>query len=79
MEDGVFSFGAGPGINPSNGNPDGQNTHDPAFANPGTNIAAVLAKTNGTSSFVLKVGDMEVGGFTTAWNGALPSGYTPLR
>jgi hypothetical protein len=79
MEDGVFSFGAGPGINPSNGNPAGQNKQDPALAYPATNVVAVLSKTDGTSSFVLKVGDMEAGGFTTAWNGALPNGYAPLH
>ncbi len=79
MEDGVFSFGSGPGIDPSNGNPDGQNTQDPAFTYPTTNIASVLSKTNGTSSFVLKAGDVETGSLTTAWNGVLPSGYAPLH
>jgi hypothetical protein len=80
MEDGVFSFGAGPGINPSNGNVKGQNANDPAFVYPTTNIVGVLGKTNGTSSFVVKVGDMEqTAGFTTAWSGALPSGYAPMN
>jgi hypothetical protein len=79
MEDGVFSFGSGAGIDPSNGNPNGQNVHDPAFVYPQTNVVAVLSKTNGTSSFAVKVGDVEAGGLTTAWNGALPYGYAPLH
>jgi non-reducing end alpha-L-arabinofuranosidase len=48
MEDGVYSGGE------SNGS---GNNKDPSFAYPGTNVVAVLAKTNGTSSFVLRVGD----------------------
>ncbi|HSY22684.1 MAG TPA: arabinofuranosidase catalytic domain-containing protein [Polyangiaceae bacterium] len=81
MEDGVFSFGGNAGnVDPSNGNTDGQNTSDPAFAYPGTNVVAVLSKTNGTSTFALKAGDMEQGtGFATAWSGALPDGYAPLH
>jgi non-reducing end alpha-L-arabinofuranosidase len=71
MEDGVYSGGE------SNGS---GNNKDPSFAYPGTNIVAVLAKTNGTSSFVLKVSDMEsTAGFVTPWNGNLPGGYAPLR
>ncbi len=81
MEDGVFSFGGNAGnVDPSNGNTDGQNTSDPAFAYPGTNVVAVLSKTNGTSTFALKVSDVEQsGGFTSAWSGALPDGYAPLH
>ncbi|MBV9949082.1 MAG: hypothetical protein JOZ69_19695 [Myxococcales bacterium] len=80
MEDGVFSFGGNAGnVNPANGNPAGMNASDPAFAFPGTNLVGVMAKTNGTSSFTLKVGDVEQGKFTTAWSGALPNGYAPLH
>src|SRR5579862_432389 len=80
MEDGVFSFGAPRGVNPSNGNTAGQSTADPAFVFPTTNIVGVLSKTNGTSTFVLKVGDMEqTSGFQTAWSGVLPAGYAPMH
>jgi hypothetical protein len=81
MEDGVFSFGGNAGkVNPSNGNTDGQNTSDPAFAYPATNVVAVLSKTDGTSTFALKVGDLEQSsGFATAWSGALPDGYAPMH
>lgn len=71
MEDGVYSGGE------SNGS---GNNKDPSFTYPGTNIVAVLAKTNGTSSFVLKVGDVESSAaLVTPWNGNLASGYAPLR
>jgi hypothetical protein len=71
MEDGVYSGGE------SNGS---GNNNDPSFRYPGTNVVGLLAKTNGTSSFVLKVGDMEsTAGFVTPWSGNLPSGYAPLR
>jgi hypothetical protein len=81
MEDGVFSFGGNAGnVDPSNGNTDGQNRSDPAFTYPSTNVVAVLSKTNGTSTFSLKVGDMEQStGFASAWSGALPDGYAPLH
>jgi hypothetical protein len=81
MEDGVFSFGGNAGnVDPSNGNSDGQNTSDPAFTYPSTNVVAVLSKTNGTSTFALKVGDMEqTTGFASAWSGALPDGYASLH
>jgi hypothetical protein len=79
MEDGVFSFGAGAGINPSNGNTKGQNTKDPAFTYPTTNLVSVIGKTDGTANFALKVGDVEAGGLTTAWAGVLPTGYAPLH
>ncbi len=52
--------------------------------NPGSpsityDIVTGLSKTNGTTSWVLKVGDASKGALTTAWNGALPKGYSPLR
>jgi hypothetical protein len=71
MEDGVYSGGE------SNGS---GNNSDPAFTYPATNIVGILGKTNGTSSFALKVGDMEsAAGFSTPYSGNLPGGYAPLR
>ena len=71
MEDGVYSGGEGNG---------GTNANDPAFVYPTTNIVGILAKTNGTSTFTLKVGDMEAATtFQTPYSGNLPGGYAPLR
>jgi non-reducing end alpha-L-arabinofuranosidase len=52
--------------------------------NPGSptityNLVTGLSKTNGTTSWALKVGDASKGELVTAWNGALPNGYNPLR
>ena len=71
MEDGVYSGGEGNG---------GTNSKDPAFVYPTTNVVGVLAKTNGTSTFALKVGDMEAAStWTTPYSGNLPATYAPLR
>jgi non-reducing end alpha-L-arabinofuranosidase len=52
------------------------NPNNPSLTWP---IATVLSKTNGTTSWVLKVGDAAKGTLITAWNGALPPGYNPLK
>ena len=39
----------------------------------------VLSSTNGTSKWALKAGNASSGPLNTYWNGALPSGYSPLR
>ena len=41
-------------------------------------VTAVL-KNNGTSRFALKGSDAQSGGLTTLYDGALPSGYSPMR
>ncbi len=43
------------------------------------NVVTQFSKTNGTTSWVLKVGDGTEGPLTTCWNGALPPGYSPLK
>jgi hypothetical protein len=43
------------------------------------NLVTGLSKTNGTTSWVLKFGDASKGELVTAWKGALPNGYNPLR
>ncbi|HVY37128.1 MAG TPA: arabinofuranosidase catalytic domain-containing protein, partial [Polyangia bacterium] len=52
------------------------NPNNPSLTWP---IATVLSKTNGTTSWILKVGDASKGNLITAWNGALPPGYNPLK
>jgi hypothetical protein len=69
MEDGLFA-GGGNIVEPV------QLLADPSVAYGGNNIATVLSKTNGTSTFVLKVGDAATGALTTAWNGSLPGNNT---
>jgi hypothetical protein len=69
MEDGLFA-GGGDIVQPV------QLTGDPSIAYPGNNIAMILSKTNGTSTFVIKVGNAATGALTTAWNGALPGNNT---
>jgi hypothetical protein len=54
------------------------------IVNPGnpsitSDLVTVLSKTNGTTSWVLKVGDASKAALTTAWSGALPNGYNPLK
>jgi hypothetical protein len=38
-----------------------------------------LAKTDGTTTWALKAGNAASGALNTYWNGALPSGYSPLK
>jgi hypothetical protein len=45
---------------------------------PSTFVTAML-KNNGTSRFALKGGDAQSGSLTTLWDGALPSGYSPMK
>jgi hypothetical protein len=59
--------------------PGGTNPNYPSLAYPGNNLVTVLAKTNGTTSWALKAGNAATGGLNTYWNGALPSGYSPLK
>jgi hypothetical protein len=69
MEDGLFA-GGGNIVEPV------QLQADPTIAYAGNNIATVLSKTNGTSTFVIKVGNAAAGALTTAWSGALPGNNT---
>jgi non-reducing end alpha-L-arabinofuranosidase len=69
MEDGLFA-GGGNIVEPV------QLTGDPSLAYGGNNIATILSKTNGTSTFVIKVGNAATGALTTAWSGALPGNNT---
>ena len=59
--------------------PGGTNSNYPSIAYPGNNLVTVLAKTNGTTSWALKAGNATSGPLSTYWNGALPSGYSPLK
>jgi hypothetical protein len=59
--------------------PGGTNPNCPSIAYPGNNLVTVLSKTNGTTSWVLKTGNAATGPLNTYWNGALPSGYNPLK
>jgi len=59
--------------------PGGTNPNYPSIAYPGNNLVTVLSKTNGTTSWVLKTGNAATGPLNTYWNGALPSGYNPLK
>lgn len=72
MENGVFSAG-GAIQNPGGG----ENASDPSIAFPTPNIASILSKTNGTSTFALKVGDAAHAALTTVWNGSLPTSSNP--
>lgn len=72
MENGVFSAG-GAIQNPGGG----VNSNDPSISYPSPNIASILGKTNGTSTFALKVGDAAHGSLTTVWNGSLPTSSNP--
>jgi hypothetical protein len=68
---GVFSGGQ------SNGSGDNA---DPSITYSTTNIVGVLAKTDGTANFTLKVDDMEAAStWTTPNSGKLPARYAPLR
>jgi hypothetical protein len=47
--------------------------------NPGPGASPHWEKNNGTSTFALKYGNADSGGLTTAYSGALPSGYAPMH
>jgi hypothetical protein len=38
-----------------------------------------MLKNDGTSRFALKGGNAQSGSLTTLWDGALPSGYSPMK
>lgn len=83
MENGLFA-GGGNIQDPNNGNGLNVNASDPTIKYSGSNIASILTKTNGTTTWELKVGDAVSGAFQTAWNGSLPSvlnptSYLPLK
>jgi hypothetical protein len=59
--------------------PGGTNSNYPSIAYPGNNLVTVLAKTDGTTTWALKAGNAASGPLSTYWNGALPSGYSPLK
>ena len=59
--------------------PGGTNPNYPSIAYPGNNVVTVLAKTDGTTTWALKAGNAASGALNTYWNGALPSGYSPLK
>jgi hypothetical protein len=59
--------------------PGGTNPNYPSLAYPGNNLITVLTKSNGTTSWALKAGNAATGPLNTYWNGALPSGYSPLK
>jgi hypothetical protein len=59
--------------------PGGTNANYPSIAYPGNNLVTVLSKTNGTTQWALKAGNASAAALNTYWNGALPSGYNPLR
>ena len=59
--------------------PGGTNPNYPSLAYPGNNLITVLTKSNGTTSWALKAGNAASGPLDTYWNGALPSGYSPLK
>ncbi|WP_327293083.1 lectin [Streptomyces sp. NBC_01198] len=42
-------------------------------------FVTAMLKNNGTSRFALKGANAQSGGLTTLWDGALPSGYSPMK
>jgi len=54
------------------------NAHSVNGGNPSAFVTALL-KNDGRTSFALKGGNSQSGGLSTWWNGALPSGYAPMK
>ncbi|MFG1702670.1 arabinofuranosidase catalytic domain-containing protein [Nonomuraea sp. M3C6] len=52
------------------------NPNQRAFTN---RYVTAMLKNNGTSRFAIKGGNAQSGGMTTLWDGALPSGYSPMK
>jgi non-reducing end alpha-L-arabinofuranosidase len=65
LENGLFSGGS-----------QTWNSGQVAFTSP---FVTAMLKNNGTTQFALKGANAQSGGLTTLWNGALPSGYSPMK
>jgi hypothetical protein len=52
------------------------NPNQRAFTN---KYVTAMLKNNGTTAFAIKGANAQSGSLTTLWNGALPSGYNPMR
>jgi hypothetical protein len=52
------------------------NPNQKAFTN---SYVTAMLKNNGTTRFALKGGNAQSGSLTTLWDGALPSGYNPMK
>jgi hypothetical protein len=52
------------------------NPNQRAFA---SKFVTATLKNNGTSRFAIKGSNAQSGGLTTLWDGALPTGYSPMR
>jgi len=52
------------------------NANQVAFTSP---YVTAMVKNNGTSELAIKGGDAQSGALTTLWDGALPSGYDPMK
>jgi len=52
------------------------NTNQKSFTN---KYVTAMLKNNGTTKFALKGSDAQAGSLSTLWDGALPSGYNPMK
>jgi hypothetical protein len=59
--------------------PGGSSSWNPKQVAFKSKYVTAMLKNNGTSRFALKGGDAQSGGLTTLWDGALPSGYSPMK
>jgi len=78
-----WTTGAGPGpwgmADMENNLFAGPNKNNPGNPTTLENLVMVLSKTNGTTSWALKVGDASAGPLNTYYSGNLPNGYSPLH
>jgi non-reducing end alpha-L-arabinofuranosidase len=59
--------------------PGGSSSWNPSQVSFTSKYVTAMLKNNGTTVFAIKGGNAQIGSLTTLWNGALPSGYNPMR
>ncbi|MEV6638579.1 arabinofuranosidase catalytic domain-containing protein [Amycolatopsis sp. NPDC051371] len=59
--------------------PGGSQSWNPNQRAFGSKFVTATLKNNGTSRFAMKGSDAQSGSLTTLWDGALPSGYSPMK
>ncbi|HYP88261.1 MAG TPA: arabinofuranosidase catalytic domain-containing protein [Polyangiaceae bacterium] len=59
--------------------PGGSKTWNPKQTPLKTKFVTAMLKNNGTTKLALKGGNAQAGTLTTLWDGALPSGYNPMK
>jgi len=59
--------------------PGGSKTWNPKQTPLKTKYVTAMLKNNGTTKLALKGGNAQSGGLTTLWDGALPTGYNPMK